>query len=209
MAGDGGLVAVDTDATFAAFALRPGSTDLAAADASGKRILLYSGFAPATLVEDVADPEALAFSADGATLLAAAHGAEALLAIDMAARTVDARRLCLQARQPAAGGGQRGVPPGQFDERKSHAARRGHGRATAGGCGGRCAMKNALITILGGTLLLPAAAQSIRTNPEFQQYSIPANDDGSSDLVSLPFTVNFFGRIRTSAYVNNNGNITF
>ena len=69
--------------------------------------------------------------------------------------------------------------------------------------------KTTLLAIVGGTLLLPAAAQSIRTNPEFLQSSIPANDDGSSDLVTLPFTVNFFGRIRTSAYVNNNGNITF
>ncbi len=55
----------------------------------------------------------------------------------------------------------------------------------------------------------PASAQSIRTNPGFKLRSIPANDDGSSPLVPLGFTINFFGQTRTSCYVNNNGNITF
>ena len=66
-------------------------------------------------------------------------------------------------------------------------------------------------------LLLPPLAwaqstslsQAIRTNPEFNQYSIPANDDGSSSVVQLGFTINFFGRQRSSVFVNNNGNVTF
>ena len=59
--------------------------------------------------------------------------------------------------------------------------------------------------------LAPASvsAQTIRTNPEFSQNSIPANDDGSSALLPLGFSVNFFGKNRNSVYVNNNGNVTF
>jgi hypothetical protein len=60
-------------------------------------------------------------------------------------------------------------------------------------------------------LLLAAnlSAQAVRRLEGFQKNSIPANDDGSSALVQLPFTINFFGRLRSSGYVNNNGNITF
>jgi Nidogen-like len=39
--------------------------------------------------------------------------------------------------------------------------------------------------------------------------SLDANDDGSTDLVDLPFTVNFFGNSYSSLYINNNGNVTF
>ena len=35
------------------------------------------------------------------------------------------------------------------------------------------------------------------------------NDDGSSPLVPLGFTVNFYGRTYSQVYVNNNGNVTF
>jgi hypothetical protein len=35
------------------------------------------------------------------------------------------------------------------------------------------------------------------------------NDDSSSNLLSLPFEVNFFGNRYNSLYVNNNGNVTF
>ncbi len=58
----------------------------------------------------------------------------------------------------------------------------------------------------------PAAAQAqptpIRPNPGFSATSIPANDDGSSPVVPIGFTINFFGRTRSSCFVNNNGNIT-
>lgn len=56
---------------------------------------------------------------------------------------------------------------------------------------------------------LPGMAQPLRTNPGFQAKSIPANDDGSSPLEPLGFTINFFGRMRNAVYVNNNGNVTF
>jgi hypothetical protein len=39
--------------------------------------------------------------------------------------------------------------------------------------------------------------------------ALPRNDDGSSSLVTIPFTVDFFGNQHNSLYVNNNGNVTF
>jgi hypothetical protein len=69
-------------------------------------------------------------------------------------------------------------------------------------------MKLSKLAIL---LALPVAlsAQSIRTNPGFNSKSIPRNDDGSSGLEPLGFTINFFGKLRSAAFVNNNGNLTF
>ena len=63
--------------------------------------------------------------------------------------------------------------------------------------------------LLTGLFVSDLSAQAIRRLPGFQKNFIPANDDGSSDRVQLPFTINFFGRLRNSGYVNNNGNITF
>ena len=65
--------------------------------------------------------------------------------------------------------------------------------------------------LFAAALLLTATlqAQAIRTNPGFRTNSVPRNDDGSSALVPVGFNVNFFGRTRSHAYVNNNGNITF
>jgi hypothetical protein len=65
------------------------------------------------------------------------------------------------------------------------------------------------LLVLTGVLAGDLSAQAIRRLPGFQKNFIPANDDGSSDRVQLPFTINFFGRLRSSGYVNNNGNITF
>lgn len=60
------------------------------------------------------------------------------------------------------------------------------------------------------TLAAPAVeAQAIRDNAGFRRSAFPRNDDGSTEAQSLGFTINFFGAIRSSAYVNNNGNITF
>jgi hypothetical protein len=38
---------------------------------------------------------------------------------------------------------------------------------------------------------------------------LPANDDGSTGSVALPFAANFFGTTYSSLFVNNNGNVTF
>ena len=39
--------------------------------------------------------------------------------------------------------------------------------------------------------------------------ALPANDDGSTDLVPISFTANLFGTSYSQLYVNNNGNVTF
>jgi Nidogen-like/Thrombospondin type 3 repeat len=49
--------------------------------------------------------------------------------------------------------------------------------------------------------------QSVR--PGFDANSLLGNDDGSTGAVPLGFTANFFGTGYTSAFVNNNGNLTF
>jgi hypothetical protein len=64
-----------------------------------------------------------------------------------------------------------------------------------------------LLAALAGTTA--AEAQPIRRNPGFYTHLVPRNDDQSSGLEPLGFTINFFGKIRTAAYVNNNGNLTF
>lgn len=53
-----------------------------------------------------------------------------------------------------------------------------------------------------------ADASAVRAGM-FDGNTLAANDDGSTGLVSLGFTANFFGVSNTQAYVNNNGNITF
>ncbi len=39
--------------------------------------------------------------------------------------------------------------------------------------------------------------------------ALAPNDDGSSSVINIPFTFNFYGQNYTSFYINNNGNITF
>jgi hypothetical protein len=69
-------------------------------------------------------------------------------------------------------------------------------------------------SVLGLALLVagsaqPALAQAVRANAGFSSNTLAANDDGSTGLVNMGFTANFFGVTRTQTYVNNNGNITF
>ncbi len=45
--------------------------------------------------------------------------------------------------------------------------------------------------------------------PGFTANQLAANDDGSTDAVTLPFSVNFFGTSYNQLFVNNNGNVTF
>jgi len=60
-----------------------------------------------------------------------------------------------------------------------------------------------------------AAAEAVKAplaeieDPACTATSVPANDDGSSPGVALPFVANFFGTSYSQAYVNNNGNLTF
>lgn len=45
--------------------------------------------------------------------------------------------------------------------------------------------------------------------PGFDSTAFPGNDDGSTGLVPLGFTADFFGTDYTHVFVNNNGNVTF
>jgi Nidogen-like len=56
---------------------------------------------------------------------------------------------------------------------------------------------------------LSAAANAVGNYPGCEANVLPANDDGSTEEVSLPFTLNFFGTKYSSLWVNNNGNVTF
>lgn len=64
-------------------------------------------------------------------------------------------------------------------------------------------------------LTLPATAQAAATFGTGDgltgctSQTLSANDDGSSALTPLGFTINFFGRSFNSLFVNNNGNVTF
>jgi cysteine-rich repeat protein len=52
-------------------------------------------------------------------------------------------------------------------------------------------------------------AGAIRSLAGFSTNTLPANDDGSTGFVPIGSSVNFFGTIYGSLYVNNNGNVTF
>jgi Nidogen-like/HYR domain len=70
----------------------------------------------------------------------------------------------------------------------------------------------ALVAALGLIVAGAATAEgpgAIVTSAGCQERTLPANDDGSSPLVNLPFAIDFFGNTYNTAYVNNNGNITF
>lgn len=54
-----------------------------------------------------------------------------------------------------------------------------------------------------------AQAQAIRTDAGFNTNALAANDDESTGLVGLGFTIDFFGSEYSQLYVNNNGNVTF
>jgi hypothetical protein len=45
--------------------------------------------------------------------------------------------------------------------------------------------------------------------PGFNSSFLGANDDGSTELLSIGFSANFFGNTYTNLYANNNGNLTF
>lgn len=54
-----------------------------------------------------------------------------------------------------------------------------------------------------------AGAAAVKNLSGCGNNTLPANDDDSTGLVTLPFTLNFFGTTFNGAFVNNNGNITF
>ena len=58
------------------------------------------------------------------------------------------------------------------------------------------------------TLVLPPG-NAIKGLSGCTTNELPANDDGSTAAVALPFSPNFFGTTYSSLFVNNNGNVTF
>jgi hypothetical protein len=73
----------------------------------------------------------------------------------------------------------------------------------------RALLGGASLAALLALAALPAAAAVPPIVPGFDSNTLPANDDGSTGLVNLGFSFNFFGTTYTQTYVNNNGNITF
>jgi len=53
-----------------------------------------------------------------------------------------------------------------------------------------------------------ALPNAIRPGYDDQQF-LPANDDGSTDVVPIGFYMNFYDNSNTTLYVNNNGDVTF
>ncbi len=60
-----------------------------------------------------------------------------------------------------------------------------------------------------GSVVQAEGPNAIITAAGCQATDLPANDDGSSPLVAMPFSIDFFGNQYGSLYVNNNGNVTF
>ena len=58
-------------------------------------------------------------------------------------------------------------------------------------------------------IVVGPVAQASTVAPGFDANTLPANDDGSTSLIALPYTANYFGNDYTGLYVNNNGNVTF
>ncbi|MDY7227736.1 choice-of-anchor A family protein [Hyalangium rubrum] len=57
--------------------------------------------------------------------------------------------------------------------------------------------------------LTTAAASAVVYDEQCFARALPANDDGSTANVALPFALNFFGQTYSEFFINNNGNVTF
>lgn len=74
----------------------------------------------------------------------------------------------------------------------------------------------AAVLAIGGLVVAPASAAlaaldtsgAVIDDAACTATTLPANDDGSSGEVGLPFTLNFYGTEYSSLWVNNNGNVT-
>jgi Nidogen-like len=66
-----------------------------------------------------------------------------------------------------------------------------------------------LVLTLAAVFTMTGLAQAANVVPGFNANNLPANDDGSTGLVPIGFSANFFGTTFTDLYVNNNGNVTF
>jgi hypothetical protein len=59
------------------------------------------------------------------------------------------------------------------------------------------------------TVSAAEAASAIVDSPGCHAHTLPADDDDSSQVQTMGFTVNFFGHRFNQLYVNNNGNVSF
>lgn len=66
-----------------------------------------------------------------------------------------------------------------------------------------------LLATIACAIVVAPAARAGTVASGFDANTFPANDDGASGLVTLPFTANYFGTDYTGLYVSNNGYITF
>jgi len=66
----------------------------------------------------------------------------------------------------------------------------------------------ALASVMSLALTTPVQAGAIHDAGLFTN-TLAANDDGSTGLVDIGFTIDFYGTSRDQLYVNNNGNVTF
>ena len=71
---------------------------------------------------------------------------------------------------------------------------------------GRCFIAVSVVALTLGT---DKVQGSVVNDPAFFTGTLGANDDGSTGLVPIGFTIDFFGTDYSSLYVNNNGNVTF
>jgi hypothetical protein len=69
---------------------------------------------------------------------------------------------------------------------------------------GNAVTNTVTITVAGAPAVIPAPIRS-----GFDQNIFFQNDDASTNVPSIPLTINFYGAIFSSLYVNENGNITF
>jgi hypothetical protein len=60
-----------------------------------------------------------------------------------------------------------------------------------------------------GVMLMSHQAFAAAVVSGFDSTVLPANDDGYSSQIVLPFSVDFYGTTYDSLFVNNNGNLTF
>lgn len=67
----------------------------------------------------------------------------------------------------------------------------------------------AALSALSSPLLAAELLSGFGADGVYGEVALSPNDDQSSSLLNLPFSVNFFGQVYDSFYVNNNGNITF
>ncbi|MFA5110235.1 MAG: nidogen-like domain-containing protein [Desulfobaccales bacterium] len=71
-------------------------------------------------------------------------------------------------------------------------------------------LKLLMFLVLALGLLVPSLVQAGAVIPGvFGANTLAGNDDGSTGLVGIGFSVNYFGATYTDLYVNNNGNVTF